>query len=390
MSQPTARLHGLDFLRALMMMLGVVLHAAQMYLTLPIVDYYWDSARSPSMDLTLIFINTFRMPVFFMLSGFFTALLLLRRGESDMFENRKKRILVPFLLFLPILAAVMTPLRIVGHTLMVTGELGFDASTVQGADILWNNTHNLWFLYYLLFYLGTVWLGLKLWSTASDTMKNQALNAVQSKPIVKSMVFYGVCMGLAILGGLHEAGRVSASLSFVPKLDVYLYFGLCFLLGWVLYLRAQDLEILAARWKKDLLIATFLFVLALVAFGVKDGMQDEVRILAHGLLSLLTGFSIGCYMLGFVGLFSQHFQTYSPWVRYMSDSAYWVFIFHSVPQVVLAIAVAGWAVPAEVKFLVVLTVSFAICLLTYQLFVRKGRIGEILNGRRYPSPPFSR
>lgn len=390
MSQPTARLHGLDFLRALMMMLGVVLHAAQMYLTLPIVDYYWDSARSPSMDLTLIFINTFRMPVFYMLSGFFTALLLFRRGPEDMFENRKNRILVPFLLFLPFLALTMTPLRIVGHTLMVHGELGFDTSAVQNARILWNNTHNLWFLYYLLLYIGTVWVGLKVWGVLAKLTKNRILSTLEQKPIANSLLFYGVCIGLAVLGGLHDAGRVSASLSFIPKLDVYLYFGLCFLLGWALYVRAQDLEGLAKRWKKDIAVATLLFALALVAFGIKGGAEGGLRTALHGTLSLLTGFSVGYYMLGFVGLFSRHFQTYSPWVRYVSDSAYWVFIFHSVPQVALAIALAGWSMPAEIKFLVVLIGSFIMCLLTYQFFVRNSRIGEILNGRRYSTAPFLR
>ena len=54
-----------------MMLLGVVLHGAQMYMTMDVAfDYYRDPAKSPLMDGLLIFINTFRMPVFFFLSGF--------------------------------------------------------------------------------------------------------------------------------------------------------------------------------------------------------------------------------------------------------------------------------------------------------------------------------
>ena len=71
------RYHSLDFLRAIMMFLGIVLHGAQMYLAeLAIVDYYIDPMRSVSMDATLIIINTFRMPIFFSLPGFFIALLI--------------------------------------------------------------------------------------------------------------------------------------------------------------------------------------------------------------------------------------------------------------------------------------------------------------------------
>ena len=141
------RLHGLDFLRALMMLLGVVLHSAQLYLTMPIIDYYWDPARSFSMDAILIFINTFRMPVFFLLAGFFMAMLLLRRGEQAMLENRYQRLIVPFVLFLPPLALVMTLLRIVARHIMETGEFGFDPGLVYNPRRIWDNTHNLWFLY---------------------------------------------------------------------------------------------------------------------------------------------------------------------------------------------------------------------------------------------------
>jgi hypothetical protein len=48
-----------------------------MYLAeLAIVDCYIDPVRSVSMDATLIIINTFRMPIFFFLPGFFIALLI--------------------------------------------------------------------------------------------------------------------------------------------------------------------------------------------------------------------------------------------------------------------------------------------------------------------------
>jgi glucan biosynthesis protein C len=149
----TRRLHGLDFLRALMMSLGLVLHSAQMYMVNPVVDYYWDPSRSMTMDVVLFLINTFRMPVFFLLSGFFTAMLLARRGQREMFRNRYQRILLPFLLFLPPLALIMTGLRILARHVMATGEPGFDLAYVESSRELWDNTHNLWFLYYLILFL---------------------------------------------------------------------------------------------------------------------------------------------------------------------------------------------------------------------------------------------
>ncbi len=382
------RLHGLDFLRALMMSLGVVLHSAQLYLSMPIVDYYWDPARSLSMDVLLYFINTFRMPVFFLLSGFFTALLLDRRGGAAMLRNRWQRVVVPFLLFLPPLAVAMTLLRIVAAHVMATGEFGFDVALIDNPRILWDNTHNLWFLYYLMGHLCGVWLLWQVWQRLSEAQQLRLRGLATARAINSPWVFVPFCLCLAVLGALNWSGRISGKLTFVPSASVYCYFGLCFLLGWLLYLRRDDLERLAARWRRYMILATVLFVASLGTILSKGMPGDEAYLLLHTLLCLLTGFCIGLYMLGFVGLFSRYGQAYNPWTRYFSDSAYWIFIFHSIPMIMIALPLHGWSVPAEIKFLVVCSGTVVACLLTYQLFVRNGRIGEILNGRRYETAPW--
>jgi fucose 4-O-acetylase-like acetyltransferase len=48
-------------------------------------------------DLLVHFIYSFRMPLFMVLAGFFTSLLLAKRGLQGTFINRGKRILGPLL-----------------------------------------------------------------------------------------------------------------------------------------------------------------------------------------------------------------------------------------------------------------------------------------------------
>ncbi|MEM9495514.1 MAG: acyltransferase family protein [Pseudomonadota bacterium] len=388
MGNATGRLHGLDFLRALMMSLGVVLHTAQLYLTMPIVDYYWDEARSPTMDVILIVINTFRMPVFFLLSGFFTALLLDKRGVAATIENRKQRIVLPFLIFLPVLAVTMTPLRVIGRYVMANGAFGFDMSLIDRNHDLWNNTHNLWFLYYLIFHLCTAWLVVFAWRRLPDGRRHGVADFFRRGTVYTSPAFLMVCFGLAGLGATQSIGRVSANLSFALDVKVYLYFGLCFFLGWALHQRMQDLATLARRWRRDMAVATGLLLAALIIFSMQGGVESEGPDLARLALSVASGFSVGFYMLAFVGLFSKHFQSPNRWVRYFSDSSYWIYVFHSIPVVAVALLLHDWAVPAEVKFLVVCAGATLACLVTYQLFVRNGPIGELLNGRRYDAVPW--
>ena len=69
--------------------------------------------RDPSTHVVwtylLYFIHIFRMPIFFVMAGFFAALLYQRRGTKRMALNRFTRILVPFivgwLIILPVTMA---------------------------------------------------------------------------------------------------------------------------------------------------------------------------------------------------------------------------------------------------------------------------------------------
>ncbi|MDJ0663123.1 MAG: acyltransferase family protein [Acidimicrobiia bacterium] len=74
------RLHDLDALRGFAMLLGIALHAA-----LAFIPGFWavkDSTASFNgpYDEVLFAIHGFRMPLFFLLSGFFTAMLWKRRS----------------------------------------------------------------------------------------------------------------------------------------------------------------------------------------------------------------------------------------------------------------------------------------------------------------------
>jgi glucan biosynthesis protein C len=71
------RYFSLDALRGSMMMLGIVLHGSQWYLSeppggLPVPK---DPSTAYVFDVIVHFIRSFRMPLFFVLAGFFTSLL---------------------------------------------------------------------------------------------------------------------------------------------------------------------------------------------------------------------------------------------------------------------------------------------------------------------------
>jgi len=86
----------LDALRSFAMLLGVALHAAMSFVTFP-----WpvrDTQRSDLLLLLISAVHGFRMPLFFLLSGYFTMLVFTRRGLATLLEQRLARILVPLVI----------------------------------------------------------------------------------------------------------------------------------------------------------------------------------------------------------------------------------------------------------------------------------------------------
>ena len=72
------------------MLLGIVLHAALSFTSIPWVVQ--DSQQSESYHVLFACVHGFRMPLFFMLSGFFTAMLWRKRGLESLVKHRFQRI----------------------------------------------------------------------------------------------------------------------------------------------------------------------------------------------------------------------------------------------------------------------------------------------------------
>ena len=89
-----ARQSDLDALRAVAMLLGIVLHAALSFTSFWIVT---DRRHEPGFGIIVSAIHGFRMPVFFVMSGFFSAMLLRRRGRWSLVKHRFFRVFLPLL-----------------------------------------------------------------------------------------------------------------------------------------------------------------------------------------------------------------------------------------------------------------------------------------------------
>ena len=160
------RYYSLDALRGIMMMLGVVIHGSAWYMSEPLYGSSADPSTSYLFDIVVLFIHSFRMQLFFILAGFFTSLLVEKRGLRGTYSNRAKRILGPLLIsiitILPFallfMMAILTSARFDTHQIFPTKEQ-FEIMTGEMAAVGIRNEFmiaHLWFLYYLLYFYLTI------------------------------------------------------------------------------------------------------------------------------------------------------------------------------------------------------------------------------------------
>jgi fucose 4-O-acetylase-like acetyltransferase len=96
-SHAVTRLHDLDALRAMAMLIGISYHIA-LSLAAGMPWLVQDQNQSSIYYYFQSWVHGFRMPLFFLVSGFFTAMLWRKRGARALVKHRFKRIFIPCML----------------------------------------------------------------------------------------------------------------------------------------------------------------------------------------------------------------------------------------------------------------------------------------------------
>lgn len=90
------RYHHMDFLRGALMIVGVLYHTARV--AMPGDGWYISTTENSNVyGWLVIFLGSFRMQTFFLISGFFAALLIDRLGSKSYLSKRLGRIAIPLI-----------------------------------------------------------------------------------------------------------------------------------------------------------------------------------------------------------------------------------------------------------------------------------------------------
>lgn len=372
------RIYALDALRAIMMLLGILLHAA---ITYGSHDYgsFWPLKNPENnilFDLVVAFIHFFRMPVFFVAAGYFGSMLFYKKGPEQMLMNRVKRILLPFL------AGVLIVYPLSVFAFFYTTSAFTESSTplinawkamVAGKFLPFNVLH-LWFLYFLILYSFMSWFIARIFNrvTAFTVFANKLFTYILQKPWLRI-----ICLSSLYFICLFWIGEPSLSTNNKWSIDlpIFMTYFLFFETGWVIF-KTGSLDQLQKYPKRQLSIATLLFF----AFLFTPWGDSVEMLYAREMLAALFG---TLFLFGFIALFLTFFNTYSRRLSYIMDASYWVYIIHLPIVSFIPGLLADFGIPAFFKFLITLSFTTIICFVSYHYGVRSTFIGKFLNGKKH-------
>lgn len=387
MTSATDRLHYMDNLRALAMLLGIFFHAALAYS--PMMTNLWLSAgpeESVILENVAWFTHLFRMPLFFLIAGFFAVLLLSKRGEKGFIVHRLKRIGLPFIIFTPLVIisvfiSLNWALNNVENLSPMLGAIQWMMANPELAPEAPESTMHMWFLYYLL----------QFCLVGALIHKLGLLEGWLTKLVSNRWVIVLVYPLLLVPAFATQQIPHPAPEKYIPQLWGYGIYGLFFLLGMVIYKRQEVLDELRPLGLPLLVISIGLYWLILPHFpGVvsfediakfTQGVEFSTEHLGLAILEAYTAvfMTIVCLVYGARLLNKQNVI-----FRYTADASYWIYIIHIPVLFVLQYHLLDveWGVWTE--YLVSSFGALAIGFISYAVLVRWTPIGLLLNGMRVP------
>lgn len=375
------RLHAMDHLRAHMMLLGIIFHAALAFtLGSPAPDSpYRAESGSGIYGFLVEFIHLFRMPVFFVVAGFFTSLLISRRGVTSMINNRFQRIALPLVIFwLPLFYLSQVGFDYSTH-LMDGGSLTNWAWPNFSKVIINANLIHLWFLYVLLaFYVIAIIVQRVLESPTLNKSNQKVWN--RATPI-----FLGFLAVPAFW--INQDYHIPAPLSFTPDLAMNLFYAAFFVSGMSLYMAKEKLTFLAEKtWLWGVLF--IVFYLTHAATGLVILSEEQLKnFRPNGYSSLFKAMAISALVLFVISAYLRWANNASKLSSFLSESSYWLYLIHFPFTVWLPPLMHESPIPIWARFLMTIAITVGFGLLSYILVVRKTLLGQLLNGTKPGKPP---
>ncbi len=360
---PKERRYDLDWLRVMVFGLLILYHVGMFF-----VPWGWhikNNEISESMRWPMLFVNQWRLPILFVISGMGTRFALSFRSQRQFLGERTYRLLIPLIFgMLLIIPPQVFVERIVNEqftgsywSYLVSGT-AFQGIYPQG-NFSW---HHLWFLPYLLVY-SLAFSGLFVY------LRNRPENRFiiwLDKMLQKPRNLYLFIIPLYFAETLMEPFFPSTH-ALVGDWFNLVNYGMLFLFGYLL------ISVKETFWKSLEAVKRPALVLGISGFALLllINMFIEDSVVVHFTEGLIKVVNLWSWTLTLFAYGAQYLNRQSQLLAYCNQAVYPYYILHQTVTIIIAYFLMDLSWSVSWKFFVLTLGTFLVSGIIYELFIRR-------------------
>lgn len=369
------REHFWDTLRAALMLLGIPYHVALSY----VAGQQWivkSGEGVTGFQELARFISLFRMPVFYLIAGYFAAMLLARRAPGAWLEGRFRRLGIPFVTSIVLLIPPMNWFCEISNLPL---RQAIDSWLLNSSQSGGYWVRHLWFIIVLLYFCCAIAL-LAHWKRDFRTARlPQRTDRLIGRHMAPAL------LAIAAIVGLWEAVAVEAFyiwglntnlLQQVLRLDQAIIFAPWFALGCFLQ-RSREAVARATRYSHRIAV----LAVAAVALGI--AAKGQVHPAAFRFIETFAAILMAQLL---ISLAAHLFDRPIPVVQRFTAASFVIYLFHL--PVICGLVFAGQYVPVPPLFkaLAVMGLTLAISYGAWLVIERSKTLATMFDGGLRPAP----
>ncbi|GAA0477036.1 MULTISPECIES: glucans biosynthesis protein MdoC [Tatumella] len=360
----------LDSIRAGLMLLGVPFHVSLIYSS----QKWTVNSPTDSLWLTLFneFIHSFRMQVFFVISGYFSYMLYLRYQPVRWLKVRMERVGIPFLAAIPLITLPQF------FMLKAWSDKFTDWSQYslyqRYNTLVWELISHLWFLLVLLLLTAS---GMLLFAMINKHKQRLSTLTINWPRIFLALSVCVIGWGVVRRLLLWQAPAVLMDGLFNIAVMQSLFYLPFFLLGAIAWINPQAKALFIRRHPPVWAGAILLFI----AYHLNQQYSSGAGWLYE--LDALISMAMGLCMLNICFSFGYRFlNNPSGKVRYLVNSSLFIYLVHHPLTLVFGLFVMPHIASNSLGFFAGLIFVFGISFLLYEIHLRIPLLRFLFSGKK--------
>ena len=358
------RIHFIDSLRGILMIMGILLHGANIYH----LDGSWfisDSSQNIVFNTISDCIHVFRLPAFFIISGYLSLFLYKKYGWKRYLSRRLIQLCIPLLVTGLIINSLQGFLIYKSSAVTVTG---FSDYFTSGAWI-----SHLWFLVFLVFYVTLFGLLMPVKEKLFVSTTEWLAGPIRKNKWLVYLLFPMVFIFIKVAGFLFPA-IFHAHFGGLWVIDIFIYMAY-FTFGVLLFRHQNMITALVSKYNTVAAVFVFLGMISINKLDLDDPLLKVSRLYLDHLLALVLTFFIW-------QVFNKFLDREIKILQFLSKSCYTIYLLHHIIVIGIGILLLNIALPAVVKFLIVVTVTFVLTIAIHTFIIERYAIFKLLfNGK---------